>query len=41
MIKKAGIDMASGVYLESAFERFEKRLSMLEALVAKGVHRAR
>ena len=41
VIKKAGVDMASGVYLESAFERFEKRLSMLEALVAKGVHRAR
>ena len=40
VIKKAGVDMAQAEYLESAFQLFEKRLTALEKLVEKGVHRA-
>ncbi|WP_332373839.1 oligoendopeptidase F [Lactococcus cremoris] len=38
VIAKAGVNMESTDYLESAFKLFEKRLNELEKLVEKGVH---
>lgn len=38
VIAKAGVDMTQKDYLEAAFAVFERRLTELEALVAKGVH---
>lgn len=38
-IKKAGVDMTKEDYLNDAFAVFEKRLTELEELVAKGVHK--
>lgn len=38
VIARAGVDMESSVYLESAFAVFEKRLNELEKLVERGVH---
>ena len=38
VIKKAGVDMSESAYLDAAFAVFEKRLSELEDLVAKGAH---
>lgn len=40
VIAKAGVDMTKVDYLEAAFKVFEERLTELEALVAKGVHKA-
>lgn len=40
VIAKAGVDMEKTDYLESAFALFERRLTELERLVEKGVHRA-
>lgn len=40
VMKKAGVDMAKADYLNDAFKVFEKRLTELEELVAKGVHKA-
>ncbi|WP_159563991.1 oligoendopeptidase F [Streptococcus halichoeri] len=37
VIAKAGVDMTDTTYLDEAFAVFEKRLTELEALVAKGV----
>ncbi|TCD46609.1 oligoendopeptidase F [Streptococcus sp. X16XC17] len=39
VIKKAGVDMTQEDYLNDAFKVFEKRLSELEELVAKGAHK--
>lgn len=39
IIKNAGVDMTSGDYLEATFRVFEERLTELENLVKKGVHR--
>ncbi|MCP1638521.1 oligoendopeptidase F [Streptococcus gallinaceus] len=39
VIKKAGVDMTKEDYLNDAFAVFEKRLTELEELVAKGVHK--
>ncbi len=39
VMKKAGVDMTKEDYLNDAFAVFEKRLTELEALVAKGVHK--
>lgn len=39
IMKKAGIDMTKADYLNDAFDLFEKRLSELENLIKKGVHR--
>lgn len=39
VIKKAGVDMLDSAYLDAAFAVFERRLTELEALVAKGVHK--
>ena len=41
VIAKAGVDMTKTDYLDAAFAVFEERLTELEALVAKGVHRER
>ncbi|HAP15449.1 MAG TPA: oligoendopeptidase F [Lactococcus sp.] len=38
VIARAGVDMESSAYLESAFAVFEKRLNDLEKLVERGVH---
>jgi len=38
VISKAGVNMASGEYLTTAFDLFERRLTELEKLVEKGVH---
>ncbi|WP_394404970.1 oligoendopeptidase F [Streptococcus sp. 20-1249] len=38
VIKKAGVDMTKEDYLNDAFAVFEKRLTELEELVAKGAH---
>lgn len=39
VIKKAGVDMEKVDYLDAAFAVFERRLTELEELVAKGVHK--
>ncbi|GAB2025297.1 oligoendopeptidase F [Lactovum odontotermitis] len=38
VIAKAGVDMTKPDYLDAAFELFEKRLTELESLVAKGAY---
>lgn len=38
VIAKAGVDMTSSDYLDTAFKIFEERLNELEALVEKGAH---
>ncbi|MGT2844248.1 oligoendopeptidase F [Streptococcus hongkongensis] len=39
VIAKAGVDMTEADYLDQAFTVFEKRLTELEELVAKGAHK--
>lgn len=40
VIAKAGVDMAKGDYLEAAFKVFDERLTELEVLVSKGIHKS-
>ncbi|MGT2948736.1 oligoendopeptidase F [Streptococcus devriesei] len=39
VIAQAGVDMTKGDYLDAAFKVFEERLTELEELVEKGIHR--
>lgn len=40
VIAKAGVDMTKGDYLEAAFKVFDERLTELEVLVSKGIHKS-
>ncbi|HHJ7604502.1 TPA: M3 family metallopeptidase, partial [Streptococcus pyogenes] len=40
VIAKAGVDMEKGDYLEAAFKVFDERLTELEVLVSKGIHKS-
>ncbi|HER0864525.1 TPA: oligoendopeptidase F [Streptococcus pyogenes] len=40
VIAKAGVDMVKGDYLEAAFKVFDERLTELEVLVSKGIHKS-